>query len=153
MKGVIQMGTFGYEIFNDDVAYDIMDSLQNTSSLAEDIQQYLEVANTQDYLEYEEAYAVLVCAAVMDAVINDTEYQFDGFSDSAESEEQVEGGEQFQSWIANFTASELEDLRIIAVEALQKVLTSSELQELWTENADFDQWNTTVEEVIDRLAK
>lgn len=144
------MGAFGHGIFDDDVAYDIMDSLQNTSALSEDIEKYLEVVNTQDYLEYEEAISILVCTAVMDAVINDTNYRFDGFYHTQDQEEAT-GEEQLGNWLSRFTADELEDLRILAVKALKKVLTSSELQEVWSESPEYDDWVSGITDIMDRL--
>ena len=122
------MGAWNYGVFDDDTAYDALDDLKASSDIIADMEWYFdEVIQTED-VGYDEAQYVLVAAAVMDSVINDTQYRCDG--------------EDYFEWTRSQKSLDFSALRQKAVKAIDAVLSdNSELRELWEENKElYEVW-------------
>jgi hypothetical protein len=99
-----------------------------------------------EYLEYEEGHAVIVSAAYIDNLVNGTEYRNDNEELNDESNVNVFG--------ILHKDLEVEDLKLIAVSALKKVIDeNSELNELWVENQElYPKWKQNILDIIHRLS-
>ena len=71
------MGAWDFAVFDDDTAYDVLDDLKESSDIIKDMEKYFDDVIEADYVEYEEGYYALVSAAVLDSVVNDTQYRCD----------------------------------------------------------------------------
>ena len=71
------MGAWDFAVFDDDTAYDVLDDLKESSDIIKDMEKYFDDVIEADYVEYEEGYYALVSAAVLDSVMNDTQYRCD----------------------------------------------------------------------------
>lgn len=135
------MGAWGPGIFDDDAAYDFIEILEDTDDPVEVFTTAFETAVNSDYLDYDDAHAVTVSAAYIDAVLNNTPYE-------SENEEALqlfkEGNRQLL----------LQPLKPLAVQALRRVISDeSELHELWKENEElYPQWKHNIEGLISRLS-
>lgn len=122
------MGAWNYGVFDDDTAYDALDDLKASSDIIADMEQYFDEVIQAEYVGYDEAQYVLVAAAVMDSVINDTQYRCDG--------------EDYFEWTRSQKSLDFSALRQKAVKAIDAVLSdNSELRELWEENKElYEAW-------------
>lgn len=117
------MGAWNYGVFDDDTAYDALDDLKASSDMIADMEQYFDEVIQAEYAGYDEAHYALVSAAVMDSVINDTQYRCDG--------------EDYFEWTRSQKNLDFSSLRQKAVKAIDAVLSEhSELKELWEENEE-----------------
>jgi hypothetical protein len=145
------MGAWGYGIFDDDTAYDVMDELKRCADVTAYLERAFDTAADADYLEYDEGISALVCGAVLDSVVNGTGYRFDGFNDG--DNEKVSGEEQYLAWIGSLQGVNGAGLKAKAAAALRRVTQEgSELKELWSQNeALYPKWKTGIERIAERL--
>ncbi|HVF97656.1 MAG TPA: DUF4259 domain-containing protein [Flavisolibacter sp.] len=134
------MGAWGPGIFDDDAAYDFIEIIQDADEPTEVFQTSFETALQAEYLEYDDAHAVTVSAAYIDAVLNGTSYE-------------SEDDEAITSFAKANKKLPLAPLKAAAVQALQKVIAeNSELNELWKENEElYPQWKQNINALIERL--
>lgn len=137
------MGAWDYGIFDDDTAYEFVDEIKTDAK--EFFKSAFENAIHSDYLEYDQAYMVLVSAAYMDNLINGTLFRTDSHDEVDESNVNLFG--------TLHKGLNVNDLKPAAVEALQKVIgEGSELNELWIDNEElYPKWKTNIEELMERL--
>lgn len=135
------MGAWGFNVFDDDVALDILDEFGEIEDIIEFMKESFEDALETDYLDYGECFKVIVSAALMDCVINSTEY------DILKDEEY--GYQEILERIKNLDFTPLENL---AVKALEVLMNDSELFELWDENPDSNIWKSNIIGIIKRLS-
>lgn len=133
------MGAWDYGVFDDDVAYDALDDLRSSKSVAKEMEKYFDQALEADYVEYDEGQYALVAAAVLDSVLNGTEYRCDD--------------DEFREWAQLLNGKQLTPLREKAAAAIDSVTAEqSELRELWAENEElFESWLNDKTDIRDRL--
>ncbi len=121
MKGEIKMGAWDYGVFDDDVAYDALEELKESSNIAADMEGYFDTVIEAEYVDYDEGQYALVAAAVIDSVVNGTDYKCDE-ADYAE-------------WTKSLKSIDFAPLMQKAANAVEAVVSEhSELKELWDEN-------------------
>ena len=137
------MGTWGYNYFESDAAFDYMDDIENTDDPKDMIEDIFDEAIAGEYLDFDTGSAVIVAAAYVDRQLNGTRY----------SEPEIEDPLAVDSFATRHPDVDLATLRGAAVEALRKVQAEgSELLELWQENeAELPAWRQKIDELIARL--
>ena len=142
------MGAWGMRAFQDDTALDFFEDQllslgQGGNALVETLNEALEaVIKLDGYLDYDLAQPALVAAAVIDAALHRTELEPD------EPEEWTAWRQQ------DLQGVDVEPLRPLAVQALQRVLgEGSEVRDMWKEHSqeDFQAWVDGLEDRIARL--
>lgn len=135
------MGAWGHGPFEDDGALDFVWEIEEAENPKEVITEALDSAVESDYLETDEANAVIVSAAYIDSAVNGTKYTTDKMSEPYEVD----------SFPTRFPDLDLSDLKSKAVTALEKVIAEgSELKELWDESEE-PAWQQGIEDMIKRL--
>ena len=133
------MGAWDFAVFDDDTAYDVLDDLKESSDIIKDIEKYFDDVIEADYVEYEEGYYALVSAAVLDSVVNDTQYRCDD--------------EDYFEWIKSLKKIDLTSLQSKAIKAIDVIISDkSELKELWEENEElYSSWREDKRSIQKRL--
>ena len=133
------MGAWNYGVFDDDTAYDVLDDLKESSDIIKDMEKYFDDVIEADYVEYEEGYYALVSAAVLDSVVNDTQYRCDD--------------EDYFEWIKSLKKIDLTSLQSKAIKAIDVIISDkSELKELWEENEElYSSWREDKRSIQKRL--
>lgn len=129
------MGAWGTNVFEDDTALDFLEEeLLPALDPHRVMKAAFESAVAADYLEYDAAQAVLVCAAVMRALVCGLALQ------NGEPED-------WTTWRAANAQLSLSDLSALASQACRRVASEgSELNELWSENEElYPQWKSGIE--------
>lgn len=115
------MGAWNYGVFDDDTAYDALDDLKVSQEIIADMEKYFDAVIGTEYVDYDEGHYVLVSAAVIDSVVNETQYRCDD--------------EEYFKWIKTLKSFDFAPLKQKAIAAIDAVLSdSSELKGLWWEN-------------------
>ena len=122
------MGAWDFAVFDDDTAYDVLDDLKESSDIIKDMEKYFDDVIEADYVEYEEGYYALVSAAVLDSVMNDTQYRCDD--------------EDYFEWIKSLKRIDLTSLQSKAIKVIDVIISDkSESKELWEENEElYSSW-------------
>lgn len=133
------MGAWDFAVFDDDTAYDVLDDLKESSDIIKDMEKYFDDVIEADYVEYEEGYYALVSAAVLDSVMNDTQYRCDD--------------EDYFEWIKSLKPIDLTSLQSKAIKAIDVIISDkSELKELWEENEElYSSWREDKRSIQKRL--
>lgn len=133
------MGAWDFAVFDDDTAYDVLDDLKESSDIIKDMEKYFDDVIEADYVEYEEGYYALVSAAVLDSVMNDTQYRCDD--------------EDYFEWIKSLKRIDLTSLQSKAIKAIDVIISDkSELKELWEENEElYSSWREDKRSIQKRL--
>lgn len=133
------MGAWDFAVFDDDTAYDVLDNLKESSDIIKDMEKYFDDVIEADYVEYEEGYYALVSAAVLDSVMNDTQYRCDD--------------EDYFEWIKSLKRIDLTSLQSKAIKAIDVIISDkSELKELWEENEElYSSWREDKRSIQKRL--
>lgn len=133
------MGAWDFAVFDDDTAYDVLDDLKESSDIIKDMEKYFDDVIEADYVEYEEGYYALVSAAVLDSVVNDTQYRCDD--------------EDYFEWIKSLKKIDLTSLQSKAIKAIDVIISDkSELKELWEENEElYSSWREDKRSIQKRL--
>ena len=133
------MGAWNYSVFDDDTAYDALEDLKASSDIITDMQEYFEDVMQAEYVGYDESNYALVSAAVIDSIINNTNYECDD--------------EDYSEWINSLSQYDFTSLKQMAVKAIDAVLSdNSELKELWEENPElYSSWREDKLSIRDRL--
>lgn len=137
------MGAWGYDIFDNGTAYDFTDEIKADAKSF--FRQSFEKAVQPEYLGYDEGVATTVSAAYVDNLLNGTTYR----TDTTEATD-VANVNMFGQL---YRGKALNDLLILAVKALRKVLSdNSDLNDVWQGNEElYPKWRNTLLELIDRL--
>ena len=133
------MGAWDFAVFDDDTAYDVLDDLKESSDIIKDMEKYFDDVIEADYVEYEEGYYALVSAAVLDSVVNDTQYRCDD--------------EDYFEWIKSLKKIDLTSLQSKAIKAIDVIISDkSVLKELWEENEElYSSWREDKRSIQKRL--
>ena len=133
------MGAWDFAVFDDDTAYDVLDDLKESSDIIKDMEKYFDDVIEADYVEYEEGYYALVSAAVLDSVVNDTQYRCDD--------------EDYFEWIKSLKKIDLTSLQSKTIKAIDVIISDkSELKELWEENEElYSSWREDKRSIQKRL--
>lgn len=139
------MGAWNYGIFDDDSAYDAMDELMESENVLSDMERHFDAVLTADEIDYDEAHFAIISGAVIDMVLNSTEY--DAFVD--------EEGEEVAEWLNTLDADGLRKLREKAIHAIDAILSERcELRQLWEENEElYPSWVEDKQALKKRLQK
>lgn len=137
------MGAWGVGIFEDDAAYEWIDKILDSDEPEEIFESIFVYALDTNYVEYDDCHGVTVSAAIIDMLVNKTNY---GLED-----------EDLQAWVdekRGDLASVVKPLTTTASRALKVIIgKKSELNELWQENeAEYDFWKDKIERLIGRLS-
>ena len=113
--------------------------LKESSDIIKDMEKYFDDVIEADYVEYEEGYYALVSAAVLDSVVNDTQYRCDD--------------EDYFEWIKSLKKIDLTSLQSKAIKAIDVIISDkSELKELWEENEElYSSWREDKRSIQKRL--
>lgn len=133
------MGAWGINNFDNDDALDWFDYFCDKPSkelLQDAFASVLEVGD--DYLEATEAANALVAAEVV-ASLKD--------SPASNLPEHIEEG------LNNLNVKINDVLILNAIKSAERVKSDSELKELWEETDNFQEWNSIVDDLINRLKK
>ncbi len=138
------MGAWGHGYFEDDAALDFMQDVEDSENPKQLFKDAFEFAIESDYLDSDDANAVIVASAYIDRQVNGTKFS------SPEHEELLE----VDTFPERNPDTDFSTLREKAIIALQKVLDEgSELNELWAENEeDYPAWKQGIEQLIERLS-
>ena len=133
------MGAWNYGVFDDDTAYDALDDLKASKDIIKDMEKYFDAVIGAEYVDYDEGHYALVSAAVIDSVLNETEYRCDG--------------EDYFEWIKTLKPFDFAPLKQKAIAAIDAVLSdNSELKELWLENEElYSAWQEDKISMRERL--
>jgi hypothetical protein len=132
------MGAWGHKAFENDSALDWLGELmRGDPSLVGEALDAVADSDDDEYLEVDEASAALAAAELVAAALGKGD---DRLSDDA------------ASWLAEHRAAARDVGARRARRAVQRVLESSELRELWDENGDDTEWHAEVRELLKRLA-
>ena len=134
------MGAWDIGVFDDDTSYDVLDDLHESKDIIGYMEKTFKAAMEEDYVDYDQGIATLVCSATIDAVINGTAYRCDN--------------EDFVQLINKIRGIDLDTLKTRASSSLGNVISEmSELNELWSDNEElYDDWKQNIKEIIERLS-
>lgn len=131
------MGVWGFKNFENDDALDWAAELVEQSDKHLVICALKEIVNNDDYLEVPECCEGL-CAVNIIACIKDN--QFAGLP------------KEVIDWLQEVGDLEFNDADInLAKDALNRIMTESELKELWEETDDFEEWMEYLDGISDCL--
>ena len=133
------MGAWSYGVFDDDTAYEFTADIHEGDAVRFFNESFTAALNA-DYVGIDEAHAVTVSAAYIDAILNGTHYGHD---------EQ----ETFDTFVIANKNLPVGDLKPLAMQALEKVMgIQSELAEVWMDNALlYPKWKESLTALITRL--
>jgi hypothetical protein len=137
------MGAWGTGFFEDDGAFDFTDEIESSDQPKETIATAFRAAIAADYLERDEANAVIVAATYVDRCVNGTTFSARDDADPLDVD----------TFPERRPDQDLSGLRELAVHALHQVTGDhSELKELWAETDEFEAWQGGIEQLIERLS-
>ena len=131
------MGTWGYFNFDNDSAADFAENFRENPNEALLYEALTTAAEEEDYLEADEASEALAAAEIVAAMMGKPAADFPPGLIPA---------------IMNLNAAENEELHELAAEAVEAVVKSSELQELWAESPDAAKWQELQQNLLERLS-
>ena len=135
------MGAWGNRNFENDAAEDFLDEfrdLPTDAMLLEALMAVVEAGEEQTYIEAEEASAALAAAEVVAASLARPSPDFP---------------EALSAVVHNLGSGENKDIRKLARKAVKQVLRASELQELWAEQGEPNEWQAIQRDLLARLKK
>lgn len=134
------MGAWGHRNFENDAALDFLAGFRQSPSevaLVEALTIVVEMGEDEEYIDADEASAALVAAELVAAA-------------------RLRPASDFPADVAPLLVAldtaEDEDLQELAQEAVAQVLRKSELQELWAENGEPNEWQAVQQDLLARLA-
>lgn len=129
------MGTWGHGSFENDDALDWVSELESAEDTEPITAAFEEVLSAEDYLEAPEAASALSAAEVVAALLG---------RPAAELPDEV------RVWVTGKEPPEAE-LVELAGEVVKRVLSASELKDLWAEGDQLAMWQAEVEGLLRRL--
>lgn len=130
------MGAWGYYNFDNDDAADFAGEFRDNHTEAMLYEALATAAEEEDYLEVDAAGQALAAAEIVAAILGKPSKDFPA---------------DLIPVIVKLDASESEDLRDLATEAVEAVLKKSEMQEQWAESEDYANWQKLQQELLERL--
>ncbi|CAH6719961.1 hypothetical protein CLIB1444_03S01332 [[Candida] jaroonii] len=147
------MGTFGFEVFDDDMACDALAYVQSMDKPFEKFEQCFDSVLTEEYIDSEEAQEALAYSMIMIAFIDMK--KIDGRSDQQLGvpyrERVVDIEKKFKDQWASYDQKPLVKKCIDALERIKKPQVS-ELYDLWNESDGIDGWYPVVDGIIADLS-
>lgn len=147
------MGTWGYKIFEDDASCEWYDDFCSGDQKFEEIEEAIEdVIDIEDFIEHELCCKTLVGAEIICAAYG---IASDDFPDE-EYHTGEEGMEDLPELNIDDVKFEITSEYIEkAAKAVKKIkrYSKSELRQIWEEADDFDKWEATLDNLIERLNK
>lgn len=134
------MGAWGHRNFENDSALDFLAEFRQSPSevaLVEALTIVVEMGEDEEYIDADEAGAALVAAELVAAARQRPSPDFPA---------------EVAPLLVNLGTAEDEDLQELALEAVAQVLRKSELQELWAENGEPNEWQAVQQDLLARLA-
>ena len=131
------MGAWGSGAFDNDDSGDWLDELQecpDATVIAEALDRV--VAFEDGYLEEPDGSHAVAAAEVVAALKGHPPADFD---------------EVAEEWVTANRAVDVDELVPVAVEALQRIRTSSELKDLWDESQEPEKWYAVLDDITRRL--
>ena len=130
------MGAWGTKVFEDDDALDWIYELEQEDDLTL-IKNVLKTAAApeDDFLEAPQASQALAAAEIVAALRGKPEPQLP---------------QEAQDWIEKHTLDTAK-LHRLAIQAVKRVRNDSELQELWEESEEIENWHAILDGLINRL--
>jgi len=133
------MGAWGMGVFDDDTSCDLLYEAMESNAKA-----FIENVvgkDVSEYLEYEEGHEYIVSGAIVDSILNKTNYSHN-----------TEG---YDEWLAEQSPELVEEFIPKIITGLNRVLSeNSELNELWMENEeDYPEWKSNIEKIITALTR
>ncbi len=136
------MGRWGIGIFDDDSAYDFVDEIKEDAFSF--FHQSFEKAIKSEFIEFTDCHAVTVSGAYLNNFLHKTQYRTDG------DYEDYDVNDFYK--ITSFVVKDIENLKKLAIEALEKVISeNSELYQLYEDWEKYEEWKQTIQALIDRL--
>lgn len=131
------MGAWGNRNFENDQAMDFVGDFTDKpslKSLEEALATVVDLGEEGDYIEADEASAALAAAEIVAAILKKPSSDFP---------------DNLQPTLALVSSSTA--IQRIARKAVKQVAKESELQELWAEGGDAEEWQTIQEDLLERL--
>ena len=136
------MGAWGIGNFENDCALDWVSTVLHTKGKGEIDKALKAIDKTNDYIEEPECSEAL-CA--IEIVVAKSTGDFSNLSD--ELKEWLTRKNGFFKKAIEFNASEIE----LAKRVLSKIVNNSELQELWEESPDYEEWRSLQSKLDSKL--
>jgi hypothetical protein len=130
------MGTWGYYNFDNDAAADFAEDFRDNHTEAVLYEALATAAEEEGALEADEASEALAAAEIVAAILGKPAQDFPV---------------DLIPVIVKLDASESEDLRELATEAVEAILKKSELQQHWAEKEEYASWQQLQQGLLDRL--
>jgi hypothetical protein len=135
------MGAWGHRNFENDAALDFLAEFRQSPSevaLVEALTIVVEMGEDEEYIDADEAGAALVAAELVAAARQRPAPDFPA---------------DVAPLLVALDTAEDEDLLELAQEAVAQVLRKSELQELWAENGEPNEWQAVQQDLLVRLTE
>ena len=136
-----RMGTWGNRNFENDAAADFLNEFRDMPTdavILEALTAVVEAGAEETYIEADEASAALAAAEVVAASLAKPSPDFP---------------EALSAIVQNLGSGENNHIRKLARKAVKQVLRDSELQELWTEQGEPNEWQAIQRDLLTRLKK
>ena len=136
------MGAWGVGIFEDDAAYEWVDKILDSDEPEEIFESIFVYALDTNYVEYDDCHGVTVSVAIIDMLVNKTNYD-------------LEDDDDLKDWVEEKRGElSVKSLAPTAVRALKVIIgKKSELNELWQENEEgYDFWKDKIERLMATLS-
>ncbi|TGE28532.1 DUF4259 domain-containing protein [Hymenobacter metallicola] len=130
------MGTWGYYNFDNDAAADFAEDFRDNHTEAVLYEALATAAEEEGPLEAHEASEALAAAEIVAAILGKPAQEFPV---------------DLIPVIVKLDASESEDLRELAIEAVEAVVRKSALQEQWAAKDDYQNWQQLQQGLLERL--
>ncbi|GAA4386219.1 DUF4259 domain-containing protein [Hymenobacter koreensis] len=130
------MGAWGYFNFDNDAAADFAGDFRDNHTEAMLYEALATASEEEGYLEVDEASEALAAAEIVAAILGKPAKDFPA---------------DLIPVILKLDASESEDLRDLAIEAVEAVVKKSELQEMRSETDDYANWQQLQQDLLARL--
>lgn len=130
------MGTWGYYNFDNDAAADFAADFRDNHSEVTLLEALVAVAEEEDQIDGDAASEALAAAEIVAAILGKPSRDFPA---------------DLIPVIVKLDASESEDLREMAQQAVQAVANKSALQEMWAKNESANDWQQTQQDLLQRL--
>lgn len=132
------MGTWGFKSFDNDTAMDWVYDLEESEDDELIKECLLDLLNSSDeYLDAEVCCCAVASAEVVAAY---------------KGNPMVELPDEVSEWLSNNSLNDIEDLSEMSEKALNMILKKSELQELWAESEDQENWEKDIKDLIKRIS-
>jgi hypothetical protein len=130
------MGAWGYESFENDSALDWVAELARSDNHSILTSALAALLTTDDYIDVDESSAAIAAAEVVAAL---------------KGHPHPTVPDAVSTWVQAHPLALDRDLQEQAIQAILRVEQESELQELWAESEDYEQWKSSLQNLRSRL--